>query len=323
MIRPEEPTGAPEESTEAPSNDEPVDALLAAAVMDTGEAGSLTASDGTEAEDILTTAQRIDDFFLSAVREQASAYGPDGAEIFLEAMQVADQFTAVAFVNAYRAGGIYPEDRLRELVLRFTDVRLQEWYIRFDAGSMNEHYYLPIHQNPDLANSMRLTLSLMAVTQSIIGRSRIAWEKLMRAIYYLETGGDLQPSGSRSYKGKFFNWVSKQPTWLFLEPYKDVVTAHDDRFRTGEFHKGSVLRRVVIGGEMPDLNEIMNLSNYLINTIWPNIVDIVRGEWPHQFTDLHSVPGAGHGIDSRYLPPNTSQTERNSAPASEPPSQAD
>jgi hypothetical protein len=120
-----------------------------------------------------------------------------------------------------------------------------------------------------MANSANLTLNLMAITQSMIGLSRIAFEKLMRAVYYLETGEDLQPSGSRSYKAKFFTWVANQPKWRFLEPYQSVVTEHDERFRTGEFHKGSILRKVVLGHEMPDLNDIMELSNSMMNGIWP------------------------------------------------------
>jgi hypothetical protein len=143
----------------------------------------------------------------------------------------------------------------------------------------------------------------------MIGRSRIAWEKLMRAVYYLETGRDLQPSGSRSYKSKFFDWVSGQPKWRFLEPYKSVVVKHDDRFRTGEFHKGSVLRRVVLGHEMPDLNEIMELSNSMLNGIWPNILEVVRGGWPRHFNNLHFISESDFQVDPRYLPPMPNQEE--------------
>jgi len=297
-------TAAADEPQQAAAADEPEQVLVAAAAMDEPEQAPSVASSALDgSEDVLVTAQQIDEFFVRAGQEHAAQYGP-GASVVEEITRETDQFTAVDFVQSYRAGGIYPEDRLRELVNRFTDVRLQEWYIRFDAGVANEHYYAPINVNSSLADSANLTLGLMATTQSIIGRSRIAWEKLMRAVYYLETGRDLQPSGSRSYKAKFFAWVIDQPKWRFLEPYQPIVVEHDDRFRTGEFHKGSVLRKVILGHEMPDLNRIMELSNSMMNGIWPNILQIVRGGWPQQFSSMHFIPGTRFEIDPRYLPPS-------------------
>lgn len=307
-----EPEGTPvaeepdEASATAPTPDEMESVLVAAAAMDEPEGTSTAVPAPDESEDVLATAQKIDEFFAKARQEKAAGYGPEAAPYLLETFRETDHFAAVDFVDAYRTGGIYPEDRLRELVFRFTDVRLQQWYIDFDAGVANDYYYGRIHLNPSLANSARLTIGLMATTQSMIGRSRIAWEKLMRAVYYMETGQDLQPSGSRSYKSKFFDWVSNQPKWLFLEPYKSVVSEHDDRFRTGEFHKGSVLRRVVLGHEMPDLNKLMKLSNVMRNAIWPNILDIARGGWPSQFSNLHFVPGEMN-IDPRYLQPKSNE----------------
>lgn len=303
--------GSMEESGGQPaapqSGDEAADVVVAAAAMGESETISTRDSGGGGADDVMSTAEKIDDFFAEARRQQAAAHG-DNADVYLELLQSTDQFTAVDFVTAYREGGVYPEDRLGELVLRFTDVRLQEWYLRFDAGMVNEKYYSRLAVDPSQTDTANPTLYLMAIAQSIIGRSRIAWEKLMRAVYFLETGGDLQPSGSRSYKAKFFAWVGTQPKWLFLAPYGDVVTAHDDRFRTGEFHKGSVLRRVIVGHEMPDLNEVMSLANYIQNVIWSNILDIVSGGWPTHFTDLHSRGEADMDIDPRYLPPGSDVT---------------
>ena len=285
----------------APSAGDSEDVLVAAAAMDEPETVSADPSPIEQPEDVLVTAQRIDEFFSKARQQKAAQYGP-GEPAALKIMLGQDQFTAVNFVDSYRTGALYPSDRLTELVLRFTDVRLQTWYIQFDAGVSNDHYYVPVNHDPSLADSAIHTVALMATTQSIIGRSRIAWEKLMRAVYYLETGLDLRPSNSRSYKSKFFDWVADQPKWRFLEPYESIVSEHDDRFRTGEFHKGSVLRRVILRREMPDLNKIMELSNSMMNGIWPNILEVVRGGWPQQFTSLHCVSGSRLEIDPRYLP---------------------
>jgi hypothetical protein len=254
-----------------------------------------------ESEDPSSLAERIDAFFESADRESSLAYGP-GADVALEMFTLAAPFKATEFVNAYRVGGIYPEERLSELVLRFTDVRLQIKYLEFDGGLANHHYYGPINQNPALKTSPQLTLNLMAIDQSVIGRSRIAWEKLMRAVYFLEMGEDLKPSGSGSYKKKFFDWVANHEKWLFLEPYNAVVTEHDARYRTGEYHKNSVLRRRILGQETPEVNDFLRLLNYMYNCIWPNVISIVGGGSATHFSDLHAVPGSEHGIHPRYLP---------------------
>lgn len=285
----------------AASSEEPGSELVAAAGMDEPD-GSVVAPVANDSDDVLAMAQVIDEFFAKAKQEKAAPYGPESSDV-LDFLNKVDKFTGVDFVRAYRSGKVYPEERLRELILRFTDVRLQQWYIEFDAMMANEHYFSPIHDSSGLADSPNLKIVLMATTQSIIGRSRIAWEKLMRAVYHLETGKDLQPTASRSYKNKFFDWVSTQPKWLFLEPYKSVVDQHDNRFRTGEFHKGSVLRRVVLGDEIPDLNDVIGLSNYVGYSTWANILDIVGGKWPSHFTDLHWQSPSRPDIDSRYLPP--------------------
>jgi hypothetical protein len=145
----------------------------------------------------------------------------------------------------------------------------------------------------------------MALDQNLIGRSRIAWERLMRFVYFLETGTDLTPSGNRSYKAKFFAWVENQSQWLWLAPYNAVITKHDQSFRTGEFHKGSVLRPRILGRDTPKNNDFLPLSNYMRNGIWPNILQVVSGEWASHFTDLHQLPtDEPHGIgdiDPKYL----------------------
>jgi hypothetical protein len=256
----------------------------------------------TEVEDALTLAQRIDGFFEVAARESFSVYGEGAQEVFEELYSLTP-FKGAEFVEAYRAGGIYPDERLTELVKRFADVRLPMEYLHFSAGLANEFYYGPISDEPRLAGSPHLKLRLMAIDHSVIGHSRTAWEKLMRAIHFLETGNELKPSGSRSYKGKFFDWVAKQPKWLFLEPYKTVVTKHDDRYRTGEYHKGSILRPRILGIETATSTDFLELANYMRNCIWPNILAIVAGHWPYNFTDLHAPEGVDYGIDPRYLQP--------------------
>jgi hypothetical protein len=127
----------------------------------------------------------------------------------------------------------------------------------------------------------------------------------MVAVYYLETGGELRASGARSYKSRFFEWVGTQPKWRFLEAYEPIVGEHDDRFRTGEFHKGSVLRRAIFGHGIPELNDIMELSNSMLNGIWPNMLEIIQGRWPNQFSRFHFISDEDMAINPRYLPPES------------------
>ncbi|WP_152646138.1 hypothetical protein [Streptacidiphilus albus] len=244
-------------------------------------------------------AAQIDDFFDAAAKEYSANYG-EAAELVYATLQRSEGFGAVEFVDAYIGSGLYPSDRLEVLANRFTEVRLQLHYIKFDLGIANEHYYAPQHHSSLHSASPRQTLKLMAVDQSLIGRSRIAWEKLMRAVYFLETGTDLEPSGKRSYKAKFFTWVAEQPKWRFLAPYESVVRRHDDKYRNGEYHKGSILRPRILGRDTPGGEEFLALSNYMSNCIWPNIVSIVAGGTATQFTDLHMIQGS-HEIDPMYL----------------------
>lgn len=248
-------------------------------------------------------AQEIDTFFATAAREKASRWPAEVQDSFIH-QETRQPYRAVPLVDAYGLGRVYPIARLSHLIERVTDIRLQLSYLFYDMGLANRDYYDVINSHPDLRDSPRLTLQLMAIDQSLIGRSRIAWEKLMRFVYYLETGQDLQPSGNRSYKSKFFSWVESEPQWRFLAPYEAVVNKHDAQYRTGEFHKGSVLRPRILGRETPSTNDFLDLTNYMTNIIWPNILAIVAGEWPSAFTGLHLVPGKTGIIDPRYLRPD-------------------
>jgi hypothetical protein len=74
---------------------------------------------------------------------------------------------------------------------------------------------------------------------------------LKRFVYHLETGGEIQPSARRPYKAKFFECVQASPHWRFLAPYDAIVSRHDALYRTGEFHKGSVLLPGVLATSLP------------------------------------------------------------------------
>jgi hypothetical protein len=68
-----------------------------------------------------------------------------------------------------------------------------------------------------------------------------------------------------------------------------VIERYDDRFRTPEFHKGSILRKELLGGAKIDLNELLELVNRATNAIWENLTSIVGGGDAIHFTDLHTL----------------------------------
>ncbi|MFE2753488.1 hypothetical protein ACFXGA_15980 [Actinosynnema sp. NPDC059335] len=244
-------------------------------------------NDGLEVEAASAIARDVSDFLTQVDFER---YGPSEQNDF-------DVFNLAEFVEHYVSGRTYPIDRLKEATLRLVDLRLQLEYIEFDLGLMNTFYYS--HPNYEQGGIIpaKSKLAKMALEQSVIGRIRIAWEKLFRLIYFLETGKP-EISGHR-VKRIFFKWVDTTAKWRFLTPYEAIVEAFDARYRTPEYHKHSVVRGQLVSGKDLDLNDVLTPLNYLKNTIWPNLISILNGRTAAHFTDLHEVDQ--FKIDPRYL----------------------
>jgi hypothetical protein len=128
-------------------------------------------------------AAQIDEFVLQADKE--SWLRAHGSLEHFDAFNTHRQFELVEFVQQYSTGKIYPPDRLLGVVYRLIDVKLEARYVMFDLGLMNEFCS---HPTALVWGPSRPLLIRMALEQSVIGRSRVAWEKLMRAVYYLEEG---------------------------------------------------------------------------------------------------------------------------------------
>jgi len=204
------------------------------------------------------------------------------------------------FVDAFVEGGRYPLERIIEVTLRAIDVRLQQEYIAFDCGLMNEILYGDNARDEAYQARARVRLARMALQQSLIGRSRILWEKVFRWIYFIENGCDI---AGRSIKGRFFAWASATPCWRFLEVYEALVDKFDQTYRTAEYHKHSVVRALMLHGTTIGDNELLTMVNGA-NPIPRNVVQIVREGWINQFVDLHCIEGDYHrGINNRYLRP--------------------
>jgi hypothetical protein len=137
-----------------------------------------------------------------------------------------------------RAGDRYPSDRLKGVMDRAMDLKLQLFFImEVDLGLYNWAYQDLINANPSLADSALLKLRRMSFDQSLIGKSRILWERLMSLVYYMETGRDIPKTGKGSVKSSFFSWIRTTPRWRYLEPYEQFLESFDASYRTPEYHK--------------------------------------------------------------------------------------
>lgn len=258
--------------------------------------------------DPVELAAQVDDFFSTAVQERY-AQVPDA---LAEQLMLHSPYRLVPFVEAYQSGP-YPAERLTGLVYRFTEVRLQIEYVVINIGLENQHYYSSAAMQPVPPVSPRLVLTRMALHQAVIGSSRAGWEKLMRSVYFMETGHkELPRTSARSAKTAFFDWAATEDKWRFLTAYRDIVAEHDEKFRTPEYHTNSVLRARIQGRDKVDPDKLLALTNYMQGVIWPNIIAIAGGHQPYVWTDVHRSEGNGFGADPQYdfgvLPPQRPRT---------------
>lgn len=251
----------------------------------------------TPATDPVQLAAEIDEFFSSAFSERYPQVPNELANFLLQHHQ---PYKLGPFVEAYLTGS-YPSERLTGLIYRFTEVRLQLEYVGINLGLENEHYYDPVSTQLASSVSARRVLIRMALQQSVVGASRAGWEKLMRSVYFMETGcKELPRTSARSAKTAFFDWAETQDKWRFMTAYKGIVTQHDEKFRTPEYHTNSVLRARIQGRDKVDPEKLLALTNYMQGVIWPNIIAIAGDNRPYMFTDLHVGAGGTFVADEKY-----------------------
>ncbi len=107
----------------------------------------------------------------------------------------------------------------------------------------------------------------LAIDQALIGASRILWERIMNMGYYLGTEEDIETKVSKNKtKTKLFREFAKRnPPWDELISCLQNVEEYCDKYRTPEFHKGSVLRTVLTRNKEIDGNELLSLLNLASN----------------------------------------------------------
>jgi hypothetical protein len=202
----------------------------------------------------------------------------------------------VALVDSYLTQKRYPEARLRAFVDYMFDIKLQLYYlIEILAGLPNWLAYSRGFDHARPRDNPRLLLAKLALDQTLIGASRILWERIMNAVYYLETGEELEDkvSNRKSKKSAFFDHIRNVDAWKPLLAAQDLLTWYDASFRTGEFHKSSFLRAVFLGHRALDDNDLLDPLNTVLNGVWETIFAAVQG----------TKPPLSLGGSPRWLPP--------------------
>jgi hypothetical protein len=258
-----------------------------------GEPGELAA-------DAAARAAAYDGLIEAALREKHATL----PTVMIDQITTMYGWKASDFVARYQEGSAFPAERLDHLVNKVIDVSLQQYYvIEVDLGLQNTLYYGPLHVLGSSAPSPRMQLIKMSLDQSLIGKTRVLWERLMNLVYYLEFGCELDEAKpkSKSKKGFFFKEMRDKggQRWRWLLPYEKVIEDYDAKFRTAEFHKNSILRSQFLGMREIDPNDLNILINRFINSVWANLLQTVAGEQVNQFTDLHLLDD--HVIDPQYL----------------------
>jgi hypothetical protein len=232
------------------------------------------------------------DIIDNALREKCSRAYPGNTFILEMQLRFFERWSPFSFFEKYTDSECkYPLDRLKCLCQKLQDVQLQFFYLlQVDLGLYNDTLYnFGYNLKDPLKSSPLLQLTRLSYDQSFIVKSRIVWEKIMNFVFYLETGKELDDATpkKKSKKGTFFKFVRETPQWKFLEPYEKIITNHDNKYRTPETHKGSMLKKELFDPEI-DIDELKELLNYALNCIWENIILIILGKSSVYTTALHS-----------------------------------
>ncbi|MBI4192847.1 MAG: hypothetical protein HY525_20230 [Betaproteobacteria bacterium] len=185
-------------------------------------------------------------------------------------------------LNACRtyAASRLPVDEAERATFAFIDFKLQIIaLLLFDWDYFNEHI---------LSLSPRDSASVPAGSQEYqrfllysyhhaeASKVRVVVERLMNVIYFIEKRQMLE--GVESKKSAFERFLAEYPLWSFMAPVLTLTKELDDRFRTPEVHKGSMMRKRIFG-EGQDQWSLTGVSTKLIevlNIVIPGLQQVFR-----------------------------------------------
>jgi hypothetical protein len=184
---------------------------------------------------------------------------------------------------------------------RLIDTKLQLYFVsQVLPGSMNALVYGRGFNHEDPLATPSLQLTRLSLTQEFIGQNRALWDRLMGLIFFLETGTD---APGNSMRRQFFRDLPKwSPRWDVMAELEAEIDRYDSKYRTPEYHRGSVLKKELLGGGEVDLNDVMGLNTPITNGLWTVLYANVGGK-PHKVTRL------GRHIRPREAPLAVAETD--------------
>jgi len=187
---------------------------------------------------------------------------------------------------------VFPADRLPRLISYLMDVKLELYYLlEIDIHLQNRYVYGHGYQVDKPREKPNVLLARLSLDQTLILKSRVLWDRLMNALFYLQTGLVLEDrKGAKSKKSRFFKEMFKCERWQFLSEYEPQILQYDDDYRTPESHKMSVLRAQMMKGTIADPNRVTKLLNSATG-LWRKIVAVVDGRKPTEHPELPSEQG--------------------------------
>ncbi|MFT4553414.1 MAG: hypothetical protein ACI9S8_002052 [Chlamydiales bacterium] len=166
------------------------------------------------------------------------------------------------------------------LIHTLFDIKMQLFFILEVEMRSYNRILQEIKSLADLKKKPYLALRKLSIDQSLIVKNRILWERVMNFVYCLGNEvKEFKVSKGGSKLGKFFEKI-KGTRWEFLKFYKSLAENLNNRWRTGEVHKGSVLRGIFIRGRVADFYEINEITNVVLAVLWPNLLLILQGGNP-------------------------------------------
>jgi hypothetical protein len=231
-----------------------------------------------ESDRLVARVAEFEEIIRAARMAQHKDLPPEIAEHF-ESTDPVLTWNIPQLMTKYSKGETYPADRLPGVVDRLIDTKLQLHYVtQVWPGTMNLMVYLRGFKPEDPLATPNLELARLGYSQAMIGGARILWERLMRLIYFLETGKD--PSG-KSIRRVFFRELSDwTPRWDLLAEFDEEIQSFDNSYRTPEYHKGSILKRELLGGGVVDINDVLGMTTPVTNGVWQVLLGNVSGQ-PH------------------------------------------
>ena len=226
-------------------------------------------------------ARAIDLTYIQGAKARYAHQIPkESLNLFVESLPE-NLISATELVNLLGSSHLYQKINKSKLIDLLHEIKIQITFVMISYGQFNTSVYDKITSNSgvdyQILNDISILLEYLSLTQDIVIKSRILFERIMNFIGFLEEGRELKGRSKKSKRNEFYKIIKGTP-WDFFLKYQPFIDAYDQKFRTAEVHAGSFLKRHLAGKSLPDSDVIMSLSNFLMNIFWGNMKNILQGK---------------------------------------------